>query len=186
MGGERTRAHSWSGAALEGFCRAVPPACAPGSTGGRAIAPQDSVCNHKTVHSGASPGERRACVPAADRQALRRYCLRARVGRAGMAFGSKGFGASGGTRAKREKSDLRSPTTAPAEIGLRRLASSARATGGICFFAEKNVEALHGAGDSGQPDGLAGDTAAREGTRPKIRQAAGGVHEGVGAEERNV
>src|SRR4029077_10062607 len=101
-----------------------------------------------------------------------------------MALGSKGFGAPGGTRAKREKGDLRSPTTAPGEIGLRRLASGARAARGICVCTEKNVEALHGARDSRSFDGLAGNTAAREGTRPKIHQAAGRVHEGVGAEKR--
>src|SRR6267378_2077039 len=102
-----------------------------------------------------------------------------------MAPGSKGFGAPGHACAKREKGDLRSPATAPGTIGVRPLTSGARATGGICFFAEKNSEALHGAGDSGQSDGVAGDTAAREGTRPKIRQTAGGIHEGVGTKKRN-
>src|SRR6266480_2526433 len=185
MGGERTRAHSWSGAALEGFCSAVPPACAPGSSGGRAVAAKNSVCNHETLHSGASRGERCARVPEANRRALRRHCLRARAGGAGMAPGSGGFGASGHTCAKREKGDLRSPATAPGTIGVRPLTSGARATGGICFFAEKNTEALHGAGDSGQSDEVAGDTAAREGTRPKICHAAGRVYEGVGTEKRN-
>src|SRR6267143_51585 len=185
MGGERTAAHSWSGAALEGFCSALPPACAPGSSCARAIAAKDSVCNHETLHSGASPGEGCACVPAVNRRALRRHCLRARAGGAGMAPGRGGFGAPGHARAKREKGDLRSPATAPGTIGVRPLTFGAGATGGICFFAEKNTEALHDAGDSGQPDGVAGDSAAREGTRPKIRQAAGGVHEGVGTEKRN-
>src|SRR2546421_1495606 len=185
MGGERTRAHSWSGAALEGFCSAVPPACAPGSSGGRAVAAKNSVCNHETLYSGASRGERCARVPEANRRALRRHCLRARAGGAGMAIGSKGFGASGHTCAKREKGDLRSSATAPGTIGVRPLTSGARATGGICFFAKKNSEALHGAGDSGQSDGVAGDSAAREGTRPKICHAAGGVYEGVGSEKRN-
>src|SRR5437879_2033200 len=185
MGGERTRAHSWSGAALEGFCSAVPPACAPGSSGGRAVAAKNSVCNHETLHSGASSGERCARVPEANRRALRRHCLRARAGGAGMAPGSKGFGAAGHTGANREKGDLRSLATAPGTIGVRPLTSGARATGGICFFAKKNTEALHGAGDSGQSDEVAGDTAAREGTRPKICHAAGRVYEGVGTEKRN-
>src|SRR5229473_2058782 len=102
-----------------------------------------------------------------------------------MAPGSGQFGAPGGTRAKREKGDLRFPTTAPGTTGLRRLTRGARATGGICLFAEKNTEALHRARDSGNFDGVAGDTAARQGTRPKIRHAAGGIHEGVGTEKRN-
>src|SRR5260370_6468931 len=101
-----------------------------------------------------------------------------------MALAGAGFGAPGGARPEREKSDLRSPATAPRTIGLRRLASGARATGGICFFAEKNTEAVHGARDSGSFDGLAGGTAARQGTRPKIRHAASGIHEGVGTEKR--
>src|SRR5712671_4289137 len=102
-----------------------------------------------------------------------------------MAPGSGGFGAPGHACAKREKGDLRPSAGAPGKIGLRPLASGARTTGGICFFSEKNTEALHGAGDSGSSAGVAGDPAAREGTGSKIRQAAGGIHEGVGTEKRN-
>src|SRR6202521_553385 len=102
-----------------------------------------------------------------------------------MAPGSGGFGGTGHACAKGEKGDLRPLRSAPGKIGFRWLASGARATGGICFFAEKNTEALHGAGDSGSSDGVAGDPAAREGTGPKIRQAAGGIHEGGGKEKRN-
>src|SRR5882724_3969384 len=102
-----------------------------------------------------------------------------------MAPGSAGFGAPGGARAKREEGHLRPAASAPGKISVRPLASGPPATGGICFFAEKNTEELHGARDSGRPDGVAGDPAAREGTGPKIRQAAGGVYEGVGTEKRN-
>src|SRR5216684_5407272 len=102
-----------------------------------------------------------------------------------MAPGSSGSGSLGGARAKREKGDLRPSAGAPGKIGFRPLASGARATGGIRFFAEKNIEALHGAGDSGSADGVAGNITAREGTRSKIRYAAGGIHEGVGTEKRN-
>ena len=185
MGGERTGAHSWSRAALEGFCGVVPPACAPGSFSGRAIAAKDSFCNHETFHPGASAGKGRAHVPAADRRAVRRHRLRACAGSAGMALGSGGFSAPGGARAKREKGNLRPPATAPGATGVRPLACGARGTGGIYFFAEKNAEALHGTRDSGSSDGVAGDSAAREAARPKIRQTAGGIHEGVGTEKRN-
>ena len=185
MGGERTGAHSWSRASLEGFCRALSPACAPGRSGGRAIAAKDSFCNHETFHPGASAGKRRARVPAADCRAVRRHRLRARAGSAGMALGSGGFSAPGGARAKREKGNLRPPATAPGATGVRPLACGARGTGGIYFFAEKNAEALHGTRDSGNSDGVAGDPAAREAARPKIRQTAGGIHEGVGTEKRN-
>src|SRR6267142_2271557 len=102
-----------------------------------------------------------------------------------MAPGGAGFGAPGHAWAKGEEGHLQPSASAPGEIGFRPLAGGAQATGGICFFAEKNTEALHGAGDSRSSDGVAGDTAAREGTGPKICQAAGGIHEGVGTEKRN-
>ena len=164
MGGERTTAHSWSGAPLERFRCALPPARAPGSSGGRAIAAKDSICNRETLHSGASAGEGRARVPAADRRAVRRHCLRACAGSAGVAPGSCGFGAPGHACAKREEGDLRPSAIAPRTIGVRPLASGAWAAGGICFCAEKNSEALYRAGDSGESGRVAGDTAAREGT----------------------
>src|SRR6267378_1194181 len=102
-----------------------------------------------------------------------------------MAPGSGGFGTPGGARAKREKGYLRPLATTPGSTGVRPIACGARATGGICFFAEKNSEALHGTRDSGSSDGVAGDSAAREPARSKIRQTAGGIHEGVGTEKRN-
>src|SRR5438876_9385316 len=102
-----------------------------------------------------------------------------------MALGSGGFSAPGGARAKRKEGDLRPPATASGATGVRPIACGARGTGGIYFFAEENAEALHGTRDSGSSDGVAGDSAAREAARPKIRQTAGGIHEGVGTEKRN-
>src|SRR5947209_8746524 len=102
-----------------------------------------------------------------------------------MAPGGDGFGTPGGARAKREKGYLRPLATTPGSTGVRPIACGNQATGGICFFAQKDSEALHGSRDSDQRDGVAGDPRAREGTRPKIRQATGGIYEGVGTKERN-
>src|SRR5437016_3816024 len=102
-----------------------------------------------------------------------------------MAPGGRGSGAPGRARAKRQEGDLRHPATAPGAIGLRPAACGTGATGGVCFVREKSAEAVNRAGDSGEPWGVARDTAAREGTRPKIRDATDRIHEGVGTEERN-
>ena len=102
-----------------------------------------------------------------------------------MAPGGGGLGAPGGARAKRQKGDLRHPATAPGAIALRPVACGAGAAGRVCFVREKNAQAVDRAGDSGPPDGVAGNTAACQGTGPKIRDATGGIHEGMGTEERN-
>ncbi len=103
-----------AGSPWRDFGRALPPACASRSSGGRAFAAEDSLCHYQAVDSGASAGARCAGLFAAYCKTLRRHCLRAGAGGSCLASGTCGPGAVGGAHAKEAR-----------DVSLRRVAIAA-------------------------------------------------------------
>src|SRR5581483_1435547 len=69
-------------------------------------------------------------------------------------------------------------------IALRRFSRGARRTSPVYERTAENAQAQDGTGNSGRFNGVARNSAARRRTGPQIREPAGGIRKGMGAEER--